>query len=165
MGVLVLERLGHGTPFLQTLQDPFGRLQDFVDTFGAALHDAWILNLDAYIAHGMASPLLGTVSKKIYKIVRNTLGVSFLCTASILTPPTQEFPSTLTNRLMHLCPEAAKKLQQYVSCYSIILIACSCIRDLNPRPRPEFRNSSFRINSRLSHAQDDKISRCWQRQL
>lgn len=41
--------------------------------------------------YGDASPYLGTASKKMYCLVRKTLGVPFLCLACILLPEPEQF--------------------------------------------------------------------------
>lgn len=75
----------------KTFQMRWKRLQNFIDKLGPSLEAAWCTNRDAYMLYGDASPYLGTASKKMYCLVRKTLGVPFLCLARILTPEPEQF--------------------------------------------------------------------------
>ncbi|KAJ5710551.1 L-Aspartase-like protein [Penicillium malachiteum] len=50
------------------------------------LYEGWIINREAYMAHGDAKTVLGAASKLMYQYVRETLGIPFLYTARIMTP-------------------------------------------------------------------------------
>ncbi|KAI0190598.1 phenylalanine and histidine ammonia-lyase [Astrocystis sublimbata] len=61
-------------------------LGSFTSALSQSLHSAWCANMEAYLAHGDATHVLGRASKGAYTFLRHVLKVPMLASKKLLTP-------------------------------------------------------------------------------